>query len=64
MTVEEMHKAKQEAENQIRDALDGFMRQTGLLVEDVRVGWQDFQPVCQPHRVRSVGSVTLDVRLA
>ena len=42
MTISEMHQAKQAAEKEIAQALSKFMDSTGLLVEDIRVGWIDY----------------------
>ncbi len=63
MTISEMHQAKQAAEKEIAQALSKFMDSTGLLVEDIRVGWIDYNPVISGQTSRKVSSVTLDVRL-
>ncbi len=70
MTISEMHQAKQAAEKEIAQALSKFMDSTGLLVEDIRVGWIDYNPVIREffafqsgQTSRKVSSVTLDVRL-
>ena len=63
MTIEEMHKAKREAEAQIAHALNRFMQTTGLMVEDVRLGFIDAASMSETAASRMVDSVTLDVRL-
>lgn len=63
MTVEEMHKARHEAEKAIAEALNRFMEATKLRVNEVQVGWMDSASLRDSHARRYVTSVNLDVRL-
>lgn len=63
MTIEEMQAAKKQAEEAIARAVQKFMNTTGLLVEDVRIGFVDAYALASPDPVRCIGSITLDVRL-
>ena len=63
MNIEEAKAAKRLAEAEISDALTKFMLNTGLLIEDVRLGFGELHLIGQDRVYRAVSSVTLDVRL-
>lgn len=63
MTIDECYEAKKQAEDAITEALSKFMRETDLLVEDVRISFIETNPIGSNKVRRAVSSVTLDVRL-
>ena len=63
MTIEEMRAAKAQAEAAIHRAVQQFMSDTGLRVQDVRIGFVDAWTLNANDPNRHVSGVTLEVRL-
>lgn len=63
MTIEEISKAKREAEARIRAALSELMVSTGTHVDSVRIEYVDISRMSGPND-RVVGEVRIDLRVS
>jgi len=63
MTLDEMQAEKRKCEECIQAVLERFMRETGLAVHDVVLGFVDFHQSDRREPERKVTVVNLDVRL-